>query len=364
MNFAIRRIAYAVLALTSTISTVSHADPGQFYLAPGVQWMNFDNGTMLDNDWGFSAGLGFQMTERFSVELGTFDLDPDLQPDSEIDLDHYRVDGIYDFGNALGAWQPFVVAGLGNTKFDGDNDSILNIGAGLKLQLSDNVEWRTAIRRFQYLGRDLEDIDYGIDSALVFYFGRGNERRSSAPAVARSEPRPSTPPATTPRTTTPSEPVVRDSDRDGVPDSGDACAETPMNYAVDDRGCPIPVDGTSRIELLVNFDFDRSEVKPEYFSEIEEITDFMEQNPDVVIELEGHTDSRGSEQYNLGLSERRANAVRQVMVDRFGISAGRITARGFGESQPVASNETDAGRAQNRRVITVIIQSLQSFERR
>ena len=113
-----------------------------------------------------------------------------------------------------------------------------------------------------------------------------------------------------------------------------------------------------------DFDFDRSEVKPEYFSEIEEVSDFMAQYPDVVIELEGHTDSRGTEQYNLGLFDRRAAAVRQVMIDRFNVQASRISSRGFGEPQPVASNDTDTGRAQNRRVLTVIVKTLQTYRPR
>lgn len=149
-----------------------------------------------------------------------------------------------------------------------------------------------------------------------------------------------------------------------MPDSGDACPDTPRNYAVDERGCPIPVEEVARVELLVNFEFDRSEVRPQYFDEIEEVANFMAQYPDVVVELEGHTDSTGTDEYNQGLSERRANAVRDVMINRFNVRASRITARGFGESQPATSNSTSEGRAQNRRVITVIIKTLQNYQPR
>ncbi len=366
MNKSLR---FSLTSLLLIASGLTQADPGQFYLAPGVQWMNFAEDTRLENDWGFSAGLGYQLTERFSVELGYFDLDPDHPSGTEIDIDHYRLDGLYDIGGNLGAWQPFVVGGVGNTKFEGDNDSILNVGAGLRLELGENLEWRTAVRRYQYLGRDLEDVDWGIDTALLLYFGFGNETRPIAEPATRQESRAtaSTTPARSNATSdasAPSEAAIADADRDGVADGDDDCPNTPMNYAVDANGCPIPVEEVARVELLVNFDFDRSEVKPEYLDEIEEVTDFMEQYPDVIVELEGHTDSRGAEQYNLGLSDRRANAVRQVMIDRFGISAGRITARGFGESQPVASNDTDSGRARNRRVVTVIIKTLQDYRPR
>lgn len=345
---------FAICTVFLLGSSISQADPGQFYVAPGLQWLNFADDTGLGEDAGWSAGVGYQFTERLSVELSTFDLDPDLPTGGDIDLDHYRVDGLYDVGQSLGSWQPFVVGGLGNTKFDGDNDSLLNVGAGFKVNLTERLQWRTAMRRYQYLGRDHEDVDYGFDSALVFYFGGGNQSRTTARTPT---------PARTP-VAAPSEAAPVDSDGDGVPDSRDACPDTPRNYAVDGRGCPIPVEEVARVELMVNFDFDRSEVKPEYLDEIQEVTDFMEQYPDVVVELEGHTDSVGTEQYNEGLSQRRANAVRQVMLDRFGISAGRVTARGFGEGQPVASNDTAAGRAQNRRVVTVIIKTLQNYRPR
>ena len=74
--------------------------------------------------------------------------------------------------------------------------------------------------------------------------------------------------------------------------------------------------------------------------------------PDAKIEIEGHTDSMGSETYNQALSERRANTVKTYLVS-LGIAAGRITTRGFGETQPVADNATAAGRAENRRVIII-----------
>ena len=347
------------LGLTTTIISLFAinmavaAEPGQFYFAPGAQWMDFDEETGLGNDWGFSAGLGLQITERWAVELAGFDLDPDNNAGQEVDLDNYRVDLFYNVGGLLGNdWQPFVVGGVGNTNFNGENDTLFNVGGGLRLALSENLEWRTAVRGYEYLGRDHEDFDLGLDTSLVYYLNFGSERR---PAETAS--RPSTP---APR----SEPVVRDSDRDGVPDSEDDCPNTPLSYAVDDSGCPIPVEEIARVELQVNFDFDRSEVKPEYFAEIEEVTDFMAQYPDVVVTLEGHTDSQGTEEYNEGLSQRRADAVRDVMVGRFGVGASRITTVGYGESQPVASNETSAGRAQNRRVITVIIQTLQNYRPR
>lgn len=356
------------LIISLGVSLTIHAEPGEFYLVPGLQWMDFDEEVNLGNDWGFSAGLGFQFTERLAAELSTFDLDPEMPGGMDVDLDHYRVDLLYDVGQQLGSWQPFIVGGLGNTKFGGDNDSTMGLGAGMKLRLSDRIEWRTALRHYSYLGRDHEDGDWGIDTGIMIYLGsrEGGTARETASEATSSPARPGRPaqPSTPAQSEPRNEPSAADADGDGVPDSGDACADTPRNYAVDERGCPIPVEEVARVELLVNFEFDRDEVRSQYFDEIEEVADFMDQYPDVVIELEGHTDSVGTDIYNQDLSERRANAVRQVMIDRFSVSPGRITARGFGEGQPIASNETDAGRAQNRRVITVIIKTLQNYQPR
>jgi OOP family OmpA-OmpF porin len=157
---------------------------------------------------------------------------------------------------------------------------------------------------------------------------------------------------------------VADADRDGVPDANDLCSDTPRSYAVDKDGCPIAIEEVARVELLVNFDFDRSEVKEQYLPEIERVARFMEQYPDRVVELEGHTDSRGTDAYNLGLSQRRAEAVMAELVGRFGISPSRVSAKGFGESQPIGSNDSAQGRAENRRVITVVIKTLQRYQTR
>jgi len=357
------KISSALLVSVGLLSPAALADEGQFYVAPGLQWMDFDDTTGLKDDLNYFLGIGYDFTDRLSFELSTFDLDSKPNGGREIDIDHYKLDLIYDLGVNLGAFDTFVLGGVGNTSFGGENDTMWDIGGGLSYKISDKWTWRTAVRSFQYINRDHEDSDVGVDTALIYRFGGGDSRPAAAPArTPASRPAAAAAPERAPAA--PATAAAPDADRDGVPDSRDNCPDTPRNYAVDADGCPIPVEEVARVELMVNFDFDRSEVKPEYFSEIEEVADFMEQYPDVVIELEGHTDSRGTEQYNLGLSDRRAAAVRQVMIDRFNVQASRVSARGFGESQPVASNDTDSGRAQNRRVMTVIIKTLQNYRPR
>ncbi len=141
-----------------------------------------------------------------------------------------------------------------------------------------------------------------------------------------------------------------DTDGDGVPDYLDKCPDTPKNAAVDKNGCPEKVC----ITLKVEFDFDKADIKPEFHDEIKRVADFLKEYPQATAVIEGHTDSKGTVKYNQKLSERRAKAVMKNLVDEFGISAKRLSSKGFGESKPIADNATDEGRQKNRRVVANI----------
>ena len=338
------------IAVSCLGATVALADAGQFYIAPGLQKMNYDAEVGLDNDIGYVIGIGYDFTSRLSAEFSVMDLNPETKPKRELDQDLWKIDVLYGLDFNLGRFKPFVVSGLGNSNIDGENDSIWDIGAGLRLPLNERWTWRTSIRNYYALGRDFEDQDFGIDTTLVYRFGGSRKSMASS-----NEP---------PREGIQEVVAVADADRDGVPDANDLCSDTPRSYAVDKDGCPIAIEEVARVELLVNFDFDRSEVKEQYLPEIESVARFMEQYPDRVVELEGHTDSRGTDAYNLGLSQRRAEAVMAELVGRFGISPSRVSAKGFGESQPIESNDSAQGRAENRRVITVVIKTLQRYQTR
>jgi OOP family OmpA-OmpF porin len=145
-----------------------------------------------------------------------------------------------------------------------------------------------------------------------------------------------------------------DSDGDGVLDSLDKCPDTPKGIKVDKDGCPIPMKEKITITLLIEFDFDDDEVKSLHYADIEEVANLLKAYPKTNAELEGHTDSIGSEEYNMDLSKRRAESVKNYIAETFGIDATRISTVSYGESQPVATNETAAGRQNNRRVVANI----------
>ncbi|MCF8119696.1 MAG: OmpA family protein [Deltaproteobacteria bacterium] len=162
-----------------------------------------------------------------------------------------------------------------------------------------------------------------------------------------------------------------DSDGDGVPDYLDECPGTPQGVEVDPRGCPLDTDEDgvfdykdkcpntpkgARVDMegcwVIHeplFDFDKSKIKPRYYSVLDDVVKVLQQNPSVRIVIQGHTDNIGTEAYNQKLSEERARAVEQYLIQK-GITEERLKTVGYGSSRPKATNKTDAGRALNRRV--------------
>jgi OOP family OmpA-OmpF porin len=108
------------------------------------------------------------------------------------------------------------------------------------------------------------------------------------------------------------------------------------------------------ITLHVEFDFDKDSVRPEYHSAIKKVANFLKAYPKATAVLEGHTDAYGTDEYNLNLSKKRAESIKKYLVEKSGIRASRISTKGYGESKPVATNDTKEGRQQNRRVVADI----------
>ncbi|NNE63291.1 MAG: OmpA family protein [Gammaproteobacteria bacterium] len=145
-----------------------------------------------------------------------------------------------------------------------------------------------------------------------------------------------------------------DSDNDGVVNSADKCPATPQGRQVDADGCKFVLKTTEELRININFASNSSNVSEDQYVEIEKVAEFLKKFGGVSTVIEGHTDDRGSADYNQKLSQARANAVRNVLIERYGIAAGRVSAAGFGESQPIQSNDSSAGRLANRRVVAVM----------
>ncbi|WP_310056607.1 OmpA family protein [Pseudomonas synxantha] len=151
-----------------------------------------------------------------------------------------------------------------------------------------------------------------------------------------------------------------DEDGDGVFDRRDRCPDTPANTPVDHHGCPMPQypdrvkpeHAQSEVITLsddVLFAFNQSDLTPTAKSQLDALMSKFEDADVVSIKVVGHTDSVGADAYNQALSERRASSVAEYLLSQ-GVAPNKVTSEGKGESQPIADNETEAGRAKNRRV--------------
>ena len=139
----------------------------------------------------------------------------------------------------------------------------------------------------------------------------------------------------------PAKKVRKDSDKDGVWDEDDLCPNTPIGAQVNIKGCWSFGDAL--------FDTNKTDIKQSAFALLNNAYTIFTKNPEMKVTLKGHTDNRGAEQYNKDLSLRRANAVKAYFVNK-GIAPSRLTCQAFGESNPIATNDTEEGRALNRRV--------------
>jgi OmpA-OmpF porin, OOP family len=162
-----------------------------------------------------------------------------------------------------------------------------------------------------------------------------------------------------------------DSDKDGVPDYLDKCSDTPAEVKVDSAGCPLDSDMDGVADYLdqcpdtpkgatvnkkgcwilkdLEFDTAKATIKPEYTKLLEDVVSILKENPSLKVEIQGHTDNVGTARYNEKLSMRRAEAVMDYMLKK-GIARDRLSAKGYGFTRPIESNDTPQGREDNRRV--------------
>jgi OOP family OmpA-OmpF porin len=162
--------------------------------------------------------------------------------------------------------------------------------------------------------------------------------------------------------------ATADVDNDGVSDDKDTCPDTPLGTTVNETGCapePPPPAATT-IETAkagdvivlhgVNFETARATLTANAKTILDDVADKLAARPELQVEIGGHTDSRGSDSYNQALSEQRAASVVEYLVGK-GIDGARMSAKGYGESQPIDSNDTDEGRERNRRVEMKVLEN-------
>ena len=310
----------AVLVLFS-VAGMAHAGEraGALSVSPFVGGYVYDDSQpLLENRVVYGARLGYDWTDNFASELGFDYVWARLKAsDSELDAYSYRLDLLYNFMPHSSIVPYIAVGGGGETLryFQHDvTDGTLNGGGGVKFFLTDNVALRLD-------GRYILDFheptyhNWEYTAGVSFLFG-GHK----AAAAAASE--------AAPQAETPLEPVP-------------AAEPTPGHY----KYC---------ITLHGEFDIDRALIRPENRDEVAKVGDFMKKYPTTTAVIEGHTDNVGSYDYNMDLSQRRAESVVNYLVENFGIDRSRLSAKGYGSTRRVSYNNTAEGRARNRRINAVI----------
>jgi outer membrane protein OmpA-like peptidoglycan-associated protein len=146
-----------------------------------------------------------------------------------------------------------------------------------------------------------------------------------------------------------------DNDKDQVVDLEDQCPNEPGVVGGDKPGCPkkpslvIVTEKEIKITQQIHFEFDKDKIRPESFPILDAVVEVLQQNPKIKLEIQGHTDNKGTAAYNKGLSDRRAASVLKYLVAK-GIDSSRLTSKGYGMERPIVPNTTPQNRALNRRV--------------
>jgi OmpA-OmpF porin, OOP family len=265
--------------------------------------------------------------------------------------------GRYHFIQEARSWWPYLYFGVGALRHD---DEFSNPLGGRPLdRKSTELETHGGFGLQADYGRTDLRAEMGARYDFDDRSGRGESRFldfiASVGVTVAIGPDPE--PAVVPTEVTPSQPPQStcadlDDDGDGVNNCDDKCPNSTAGQTIGPDGCPVPVT----IDLRgVNFDFDKSTLRPDAIATLDEAVSVLRQYPDLRVEVAGHTDSKGTDEYNQSLSERRAAAVYDYLTSN-GIDAGRLVGpNGYGESRPIAPNSNDdgsdnpEGRAQNRR---------------
>lgn len=324
------KIVYSVLLAGLMFTTSINADTKENKLGINVGGTSIYNENSINMD-NFSAGVTYQFNEVRS----------EVKP--RIDLDYVKIKNYKDVtslvkGSVNGVYEltedyvvtPYVMAGVG---YETVGNSIVNEfdsrafaqgGVGAVYHQDDGYDVNVEAKALQVFGSDNQDNEIIATAGVaipVGTIGTYPVDKDECP-IKIDEP---------------------DEDRDGVADAVDQCPETPCYFTVDQYGCP------TKATLRIHFDVDKATIRPHSMPKVEAFASFLRDNKGSMVKIVGHTDSDADDAYNMVLSEARANTVMNKLIE-LGVSANRLSAEGKGETMPITSNATEAGKQLNRRI--------------
>lgn len=368
-----KKLLLTSIAAAAISSAAVAEEMSSFEAFVGAGYYYHDDDRSFDDALSLELGAEKPLNEMMSVDLWLSKYEVEGKY-SSAELDALRINPGLLFHLNQGDLRPFISAGISHLIYETSagvdhNEATLNLGVGVKKYYDNNL-----ILRGEFLASnsfDHEALDLGVRFSAGYAFGR---KASAAPAEepvkeeVAAAPVEAAPvePAPVPVVQAPVEPapapapvVVKDSDNDGVADDMDKCSGTDAAFKVDETGCPITLSETVSIKMDVKFPSGSSVLSKDNYPEVEKVADFMNQFKDTVVTVEGYSDDRGNDAYNKKLSQRRADAVRKVLISEFGLSTDRVKSIGYGEENPIADNSTAEGRAANRRVVAVVESSVE-----
>lgn len=354
MSNSSRSISRRISLIAAAVAFAAHAqaadETDMWYVNPQAGYTILDSSRDIDDDFHYGFGFGYHIARNFSLEFnGLFG---DFGDVGTLHQNAYSIDGLFVF-NRESNISPYLSLGTGYIENNyGSKDTtrglLGQVGVGVMLDAGDGnfvFQFRPEVKyRMDWPNSPHGESDAGdILINLGFVFNFGADRSSPAPVAYTP------PPAPAPAPPPPPPPPV-DSDGDGVPDSADRCPGTPRGTVVDEKGCPREPVILRGVEFATASATLTAASRPV----LEGVAKDLTEHPMVRVELQGHTDSRGADAFNLDLSQRRADSVRDYLIAQ-GVSGTRLEAKGYGETQPIADNATKLGQAENRRVVMKVI---------
>jgi OOP family OmpA-OmpF porin len=408
MKKSISRILTACIIITATAAFGANRAE-QFSISPVIGGYTFDGKQHLDTNLIYGARAGYNFTDNFGIEaLFDYVNTEPTNAKSRVEMFRYGGELLYHF-IPDNTFVPYLAVGLSGVNFDAAGAdkkprTAIDYGLGAKYFLCDSFALRGDVRHIIYSNNSQtkNNLEYTLGAYIPF----GGAKPAAKPVEPAPAPAPApvaepAAPASAPTAALTASPVMVTKGQSAIlnwkSQNASACEIQPgigpvppqgvrtvtpdssTSYSLSCSGAggtatsaagvtvvlppaPVPAALTPRAAaaaerfcnkpaiLKIQFDTNKSNIKPKYEADLKNVGEFLQDFPKARGEISGHTDSTASNDYNQKLSERRAASVEKYISTTFGIDSGRISAKGYGETRPIADNKTKAGRARNRRI--------------
>ena len=352
----------------STVVVASLFAVNGYEVGAGIGFSDIEKSDRLNNKTDINIRFGKYLPKnhilRFEVERSVAGSGPSLTK-ALVNVEHY-------FGKDT--IQPYAFLGAGYEWAEGSysNSLVADLGLGAKYNIDEKWAAFLEARALRAFGNN--DNHYSAILGVNYKFGFAPKDSDNDGVIDNNDKCPTTPAGVS----VDASGCALDSDNDGVIDSNDKCPTTPAGVSVDASGCALDSDNDGVVDYLdkcpntptdvkvnkdgcplifnfkINFANNSAKLTPKAVGKIVAFAEFLKQNPSVKAEIQGYTDNKGSKAYNIKLSAKRAKSVYNELIN-LGISADRLSYKGYGPENPIASNATAEGKLLNRRVVAKLI---------